>query len=149
MSMENRAIVRRLYEEVWNKRRVELVDELISPSHALNDPSVSGFEIGPEAYKRRFLLFLKGFPDLRMTIEDIVGEKEKIVVDWTLSGTHQGEFAGGPATNKKVSVGGITINHVANGKIIDSFIHWDVLGFMKQLGTTLSHYRILEKLGGG
>jgi len=147
--MENRAIVRRLYEEVWNKRRVELVDELISPSHALYDPNVSGSEVGPQAYKRQLVKWLKAFPDVRMTIEDIVGENEKIVVAWTLSGTHDGEFAGFPATNKKVSVEGVTINHVVNGKVIDSLVTWDALGFMKQLGVTVSHYRLLEKLGGG
>jgi steroid delta-isomerase-like uncharacterized protein len=147
--MENEAIVRRLYEEVWNKRRVELVDELISPSHALYDPNVCGSEVGPQAYKRQLVKWLKAFPDVRMTIEDIVGENEKIVVAWTLSGTHDGEFAGFPATNKKVSVEGVTINHVVNGKVIDSLVTWDALGFMKQLGVTVSHYRLLEKLGGG
>jgi len=146
--MENRAIVRRLYEEVWNRRRLELVDELISPSHALQSPDASGSGIGPEAYKRQVLKFLKGFPDMSMTIE-VVGEDEKIAVAWTFSGTHDGEFKGIPATHKKVSIDGVTINHVANGKIMDSFLNWDVLSFMKQLGTTLSHYRILEKLGGG
>jgi serine/threonine protein kinase len=84
-----------------------------------------------------------------MIIEDIFGENEKVVIAWTMSGTHDGEIAGIPATHKKVSIDGVTIHHVVNGKIIDSFANWDGLGFMKQLGTTLSHYRILEKLGGG
>ena len=149
MAMENRAIVGRLYEEVWNQRRTELLGELISPSHALLDHNMSGSEIGPEAYKRRFLMFLKGFPDLRITIEDIVGENEKIVAAWTISGTHRGEFLGVPATNKIVSVDGITISHLANGKIIDSQVMWDQLGLMKNLGGSVSHYRLLEKLGGG
>ena len=152
MSIENRALVRRLYEEVWNKRRFELLDELISPSHALQAPDVSGSEVGPQAYKRQVLALLKGFPDLQFTVEDIVDENEKIVVAWTFSGTHDGEFIGIPATHKKVSSDGVTIHHVANGKIIDSFSNWDGLGLTRQLGTTLptlSHYRILEKLGGG
>src|SRR6266576_1995293 len=149
MSAENEAIVRRLYEEVWNKRNFELLDELMSPSYVLQSPNVAGIVIGPEAYKGQVLKFLKGFPDLRMTIEDIVGENEKSVVAWTFSGTHDGEFMGVPATQKKVSAAGITIHHVSNGKVIDSFTNWDVLGILKQLGATLSHYRLLEKLGGG
>ena len=149
MPTENRAIVRRIYDEVWNKRRLELLDELISPSHALQSPNVSGSEVGPEGYKRQILKLLNGFPDMRMTIEDIFGEKEKIVVAWTFSGTHDGKFMDIPATHKKVSADGVTIHHVVNGKIIDSFASWDLLSVMKQLGTTLSHYRILEKLGGG
>ena len=134
---------------MWNNRRLELLDELISTSHALQAPFVSGSEVGPEEYKRLILKFLKAFPDLRFTIEDIVGEHEKIVVAWTFSGTHGGEFLGFPATHKRVSVDGITIHHVVKGKIIDSFSNWDGLGLMKQLGTAVSHYRLLEKLGGG
>jgi predicted ester cyclase len=107
MPMDNRAIVRRIYEEVWNERRIELLDELISPSHALQKPHMSSFQIGPEVYKCEVLKFLKAFPDIRMTIEDIVGEHDKIVVVWTFSGTHDGEFMGMPATHKKVSVDGV------------------------------------------
>jgi steroid delta-isomerase-like uncharacterized protein len=149
MPMDNRALVRRLYEEVWNKRRFELLDELISPSHALLAPNVSGSEVGPQVYKRQVLALLKGFPDLQMTIEDIFGEDEKIVVAWTFSGTHDGEFTGIPATRNKVSVDGVTIHHVADGKVIDSFANWNALALMKQLGTAISHYHLLEKLGGG
>jgi len=147
--MENTAIVRRLYEEVWNNRRLELLDELLSPSHALQAPNVSGSEVGPQLYKRQVLAFFKAFSDLRMTIADIVCENEKIVVAWTLSGTHDGKFLGIPATHRKVSSDGVTIHHFNNGKIIDSFSNWDVLSVVKQLGTTLSHYHLLEKLGGG
>jgi steroid delta-isomerase-like uncharacterized protein len=134
MAADYKAIVRRLYDEVWNKRRLELVDEIISPSHALHDPNVSGSAIGPEAYKRQVTRFIMGFPDLRFTVEDMVGEKEKVAVVWTISGTHKGEFMGIPPTNKRISVDGITINHIANGKIMDSYISWDALGVFQQLG---------------
>jgi len=139
MSINNKVIVRRLYEEVWNKRRLELVDEIISPSHALHDPNVSGSAVGPEAYKRQVTRFITAFPDLRLTIEDIVGENEKLAVAWTISGTHKGEFMGIPATNKKVSVDGITINHIVNAKIMDSYISWDAWGMMQQLGVVPAH----------
>ena len=134
MSAENKAIARRLYEEVWNKRRLELVDEIISPSHALHDSNALGSAIGPEAYKRTVARFITGFPDLRFNIEDAVAENEKLVVAWTISGTHQGEFMGIPATHKKVSVDGITINHIVKGKIMDSYVSWDALGMFRQLG---------------
>ena len=134
MSADSKAIVRCLYEEVWNKRRLELVDEIISPSHALHDPNISGSAIGPEAYKRQVTRFITAFPDLRFTIEDIVGEKEKLAVAWTISGTHKGDFMGVPATNKKVSVDGITINHIVDAKIMDSYVSWDAWGMMQQLG---------------
>jgi steroid delta-isomerase-like uncharacterized protein len=134
MLLDNKTIVRRLYEEVWNKRRLEIVDQLLSPSHALSDPIVSDSQIGPELYKRRVVEFTAGFPDLRFTIEDMIAEKGKVVVSWIFSGTQQGDFMGIPASGRKVSVEGITIHYVTNGKILDSFARWDALGLMRQLG---------------
>ena len=134
MPADNKAIVRRLYEEVWNNRKLELISEIISPSHALQAPSVAGSAIGPEAYKRQVLRFLEGYPDLHWTIEDTIAEEDKVVACWTISGTQRGEYLGIPATNKKVSVDGITIHHIANGKIMDSYSNWDALGMMQQLG---------------
>jgi steroid delta-isomerase-like uncharacterized protein len=134
MSDDNKTIVRQLYEEVWNKRRLELVDEIISPSHALHDANLFDSAIGPEAYKRQVTRFITAFPDLRFSVEDVFGEKEKLAVAWTISGTHKGEFMGIPASGKRVSVDGITLNHIVNGKIMDSYISWDALGLMQQLG---------------
>ena len=134
MSTENKSIVRRLYEEVWNERKLDVVDELISPSHALHDPNVSGSQIGPDAYQRHVARITTAFSDLHFTIEDIICEKDKLVVYWIVSGTHKGEYEGIPPTDKKISVEGITINHFANGKILDSYVSWDALGLMRQLG---------------
>lgn len=134
MSAANKAIVQRLYEEVWNKRKLEVIKEIISPSHALQSPNIFGSSIGPEAYKRNVLAFLAGFPDLRWSIEDTIAEKDKVVACWAMSGTHKGDFMGIPATNKKVSVEGITVHHVSGGKIMDSYSNWDLLGMTQQLG---------------
>jgi predicted ester cyclase len=80
MPLDNKAIVRRLYDEVWNKCGLEVLDELISSSHALNDPIVSGSQMGPEFYKRRVVDLTTSFPDLRFTIEDMITEKGKVGV---------------------------------------------------------------------
>jgi steroid delta-isomerase-like uncharacterized protein len=134
MPTDNKAIVRRLYDEVWNKRRLEVVDQLISPSHALNDPLASDSQVGPKLYKQRVVEFTNGFPDLRFKIEDMIAEMGKVVASWAFSGTHKGEFMEIPATGKNVSVEGITIHHITNGKILDSYARWDALGLMRQLG---------------
>jgi steroid delta-isomerase-like uncharacterized protein len=150
MSVENLAIVRRLYDEAWNGRRLEVVDEIISPSHALQDSNRTDCSIGPEAYKSVVARWQISFPDFYLSIDDMVAADEKVAVCWSISGTHkEGEFMGIPPTNTKLSVAGITIHHVVNGKIMDSSISWDARGLMKQLGGTVSHYRVLEKLGGG
>jgi steroid delta-isomerase-like uncharacterized protein len=126
MLLDNKVIIRRLYEEAWNKRRLEVVDELISPSHALNDPIVSGSQTGPELYKRRVVELTTSFPDLCFTIEDMISEKAKVVVSWIISGTL-------PATGSKIFLEGITIHDITNGKILDSHARWDVLGLLRQL----------------
>ena len=124
----------RLYHSVWNERRLEFIDKIIAKSHALGDPTLSGGAVGPEAYRRQVERFLKGLPDLRFNIDETVSEKDKLVVAWNLTGTHRGEFLGIPATNKKISVSGITINQIADGKILESTVLWDVLSLMQQLG---------------
>jgi steroid delta-isomerase-like uncharacterized protein len=138
MPSENKKILLRFYEEVWNKRHIQVANELLSPSHALQGNHLldSGAGIlGPEAYKLVVAQFLRGFPDLRFKVEDLVEEDGKVVVFWTISGTHQGEFHGVPATGKKMSMEGITISNLASGKILDSIVSLDMMGLMQQLGT--------------
>jgi predicted ester cyclase len=79
-------------------------------------------------------MYLAAFPDLRIAVEDTVAEKDKLVTSWTISGTHKGEFMGVRPTNRKVSVEGITMHYLGNGKIIDSYVSWDALGLLRQLG---------------
>jgi steroid delta-isomerase-like uncharacterized protein len=106
----------RLYHSVWNERRLEFIDKIIAESHALGDPTLSGGAVGPSAYRRQVERFLKALPDLKFDIDQTVSEKDKLVVAWTITGTHRGELLGIPATNKKISVSGITINQIADGK---------------------------------
>ncbi len=134
MPIDSKTLVKRLYEDVWNKRKLEVVSDLFSPSHALRDNNSTGSSVGPEAYRIQVAMYLAAFPDLKITIEDTVAEKDKLVSCWTISGTHKGEFLGVRPTNKKITVEGITIHYIANGKIIDSNVSWDALGLMRQLG---------------
>jgi steroid delta-isomerase-like uncharacterized protein len=84
------------------------------------------------------------FPDLCFTIEDTIAEGEKMVACWTISGTHQKDYMGIPATGRKISLEGITIHHIRNKKILDSYARWDVLGLMRQLGAITSVGRVNE-----
>ena len=137
MPTDNKSIVRRIYEEVWNKRRLEVVDELISPSHAVHVQLMDHADpgIGPEAYARNVTQFLSAFPDMKFTILDMIAEDDKVVVFWNITGTQVGEFRGIAPTGKKISLDGITINQLANGKIMDSFVSWDMWAMIRQLGT--------------
>jgi steroid delta-isomerase-like uncharacterized protein len=137
MSVSPKEVIRRLYTEVWNERRLEVVDQLFSQSHALISPSVSGPAVGPAAYKNQMASFVAGFPDLRFVVEETISENDKIVVSWSLTGTHNGEFLGIAPTNHKVSFTGITIHQIVDGKILDSQATWDAISVFQQLGVEL------------
>ena len=124
----------RLYHSVWNQRRLEYIDQVIAQTHALGDPTVSGGAVGPAAYRRQVERFLSGLPDLKFTVDDTISEKDKLVVAWTITGTHKGQLLGVPPTNKKVIFNGITINLIADGKILESTVIWDRLSLLEQLG---------------
>jgi len=75
-----------------------------------------------------------GLPDVHFTVDDIIAEGDKVAARWTSTGTHKGELMGIPSTGKKVMVTGIVINHFADGKIVDDWESYDILGMMQQLG---------------
>jgi steroid delta-isomerase-like uncharacterized protein len=137
MSVSPKEVIRRLYMEGWNERKLEVIDQLVSQSHALSSPDVSGPTTGPATYKNEIATFLAGFPDLRFTVEETICEKDRIAASWTLTGTHKGEFFGIAPTNKKISVAGITIHQIVDGKILDSQAIWDAIGLFQQLGVEL------------
>ncbi len=101
MSEQNRAIVRRLYEEVFNQGNLGTADELLAPdarSHAGPSP-------GPEGLKRHTSMLRAAFPDLHQSIEDVIAEGDKVVVRTTCTGTHVGEFMGIPPTGRQFTQG--------------------------------------------
>jgi steroid delta-isomerase-like uncharacterized protein len=137
VSAAHKEVFGRLYHSVWNERRLEFIDKVIAPTHALGDPTVMGGGVGPEAYRRQVERFVTGLPDLKFHVDDTISENDKMVVAWTITGTHKGDFLGVPPTNKTVSFSGITINQIAEGKIIESTVIWDGLGLLEQFGIRL------------
>lgn len=110
---ENKKAARRFNEEPWNENKFAALDELSAASYRLNG---SG---GIEALKENIPEYRRACPDLRLTVEDLSAEGDAVVVRWTLTGTHLGEYDGVAPTNKAVKSTGITIYHFADGKIVD------------------------------
>lgn len=133
MSEENKAIVRRLFEEAWNQGKGEVIDEVIAVDH-VDHYSPPGFPPGVEGFKQQLTMYRTAFPDIHFTIEDQVTEGDKVVTRWTARGTHQGELMGILATNKEATVTGIQIDRLAGGKIVEHWGIFDQLGLMQQLG---------------
>ncbi|MBK6326408.1 MAG: ester cyclase [Chloroflexi bacterium] len=131
----NKAVVRRFYAEAWNQKKLEILEETHAPDWTHIDPSnpadLSG---GPEANRARLSQLIAAFPDIHYTLEDVIAEGDKVVVRFTVTGTHQGAFAGIPATGRQVAMQGIIIHRLQDGKIIEDWVVRDTLGLMQQLG---------------
>jgi len=134
MSEVNKNVVRRLFEEVWNKGNLPVTDELFAPNYAHHDSSTPDVGRGPESEKKRATLYRTAFPDLRLTIEDIIAEGETVVARWSCRGTHKGDLGGIAPTGKHFTISGISIARIANGKMAEGWVNWDALGLMQQLG---------------
>jgi steroid delta-isomerase-like uncharacterized protein len=134
MSEGNKNLFRRLFEEVWNKGNLQVTDDLFTPNYAHHDSSTPDVGRGPESEKKRATLYRTAFPDLRLTVEDIIADGETVVARWSCRGTHKGNLNGIAPTGKHVQITGISIAHFTNGKMSEGFVNWDALSLMQQLG---------------
>ncbi len=133
MSIENVAIVRRFYEEVFNKGNLDGADEFLA-TDAVGHETLFLQGSGLEGFKQSVASLRAAFPDLYVTLEDVISVGDKVVVRWMDRGTHQGEFLGMAPTGKRVKTTGITIFHMAGGRIVEQWTNWDTLNLMAQLG---------------
>ena len=129
---ENKAILRRLGEELINQAKLETADEFYS-SDSVDHTPAPGQVAGPEGVKRDFARIRAAFPDWHQEIEDVIAEEDMVVVRWRSSGTHSGDFMGLPATGIHASWTGVGIFRLADGKIVERWSNWDALGLMQQL----------------
>jgi steroid delta-isomerase-like uncharacterized protein len=134
MSENNKTIVRRLIEEFWNKGNQSLADQLFAPIYTHHDTSTPDFGQGPEGERKRSTLYRTAFPDLRLTVEDIIAEGETVMTRWSCHGTHKGDLNGIAPTGKQFTISGVTILRFSNGKMVEGYVNWDALGLLQQLG---------------
>ena len=130
---ESKATMRR-YFGVFEQGNIELLDELLAPDYINHSPATPDLPTGPEGVKAVVSMFRSAMPDLRVIIEDMIAEGEKVATYYTLEGTHEGELFGVPPTGQRLSNKSITVERVSGGKIRE---HWrvsDELGLMQQLG---------------
>jgi steroid delta-isomerase-like uncharacterized protein len=134
MSDANKTLVRRLFDEVWNKGHQQVADELFAQNYNHHDSSSPDLGRGPESEKKRVTLYRNAFPDIRFTVEDLIAEGESVTARWSCHGTHKGELNGIAPTGKQINISGISVARFTNGKMIEGYVNWDALGMMQQLG---------------
>ena len=135
MAGENKAVVRRVIEEIVNGGNLALADTLVAPNYIYHGPGGLEFR-GPEGFRQLVSVYRTAFPDLRLTIDDIIAEDDKVVVRWTGRGTHRGDLAGIAPTGRSTTVTGMIISRLAEGKVVEDFESFDELELLRQLGVT-------------
>jgi steroid delta-isomerase-like uncharacterized protein len=135
MSIEqNKALVRQMVEEIFNRGNISRADEFLSPEFVEHEELPPGMPQGREGVKQLTTMMRNAFPDFKATIEDIIAEGDQVVIRMTWSGTQKGEFMGVPPTGKSVSFGVLDIIRVAGGKFVEHWGQMDNMGMMQQLG---------------
>ena len=136
MSEENKALIRRWFEEVWNKGREEAIDEMFAEdgiAHGLAD-EVGNPLRGPAGFKPFFRKFRAAFPDIEVVVEDTITEGDKIAARCTVRGKHQSDSLGFAATQQPMEITGMTIVRVRDGKIVEAWNNFDFMSMFQQLG---------------
>ncbi len=133
---DNVALLRRCFEEVWNKGRAEAIDEMFAEegvAHGLADES--GAELrGPAHFRVFHRQFREAFPDIEVVVDDAISEGDKVAARCTVRGRHEGHTLGFAATKRPVEFTGMTFARVRGGKIVEAWNNFDFMSMFQQLG---------------
>jgi steroid delta-isomerase-like uncharacterized protein len=133
MSAENKAIVTRWFDEVWNQGKAETIDKLLAP-HAIVHGLGPAPLVGPAGFKAFHAAYRNAFPDVALQVDDLIAEGDRVVARWSGRGTHKGDGLGFAATNKPANFRGMTIVRVQNGQLVEGWNQFDQFGMLQQLG---------------
>ncbi len=128
----NTAVARQFYAAL-NNHDLAAAAEVIAAEFVAHLPGMPD-PLDREGYRQVGAMFLAAFPDLHLTLDDVIAEGDRVVTRLTERGTHQGEFMGIPPTGRQVAYTSISIDRIADGKIVEHWVNFDALGLLQQLG---------------
>jgi steroid delta-isomerase-like uncharacterized protein len=131
-AQQNKDLVRRAVDEIWNGENYEKLDQFVSPEFTVYLSPEEKIH-GLDGIKQFYVSLRQAFPDIHFTIQDQIAEGDKVVTQWTAHGTHRGEFKGIPASGKRFTLSAIDIDKVVDGKVVECWAKMDELGLLKQL----------------
>jgi steroid delta-isomerase-like uncharacterized protein len=134
---EHKAVVRRFYEEVWQKGNVAVADGAFAPDYVRHDARPATAAPGPAGQKQIAAAFRAAFPDLRFEVEIVIGEGTYVAARWTASGTHTGRWGDVEATGRSVTFSSVNIFRFEDGVVAELWNHRDDLGLREQLGAAV------------
>jgi steroid delta-isomerase-like uncharacterized protein len=136
MSTENKLLATRWFDEVWNQGRTESIARMMSPECNAHGLGAGGSTVqGPEAFAAFQQAFLKAFPNLKITVEDVIAEDDKVAIRWRAAGTLKGEGFGVEPNGRSMEITGMSMVRIRESRIVDAWNNFDVLGIHQQLGT--------------
>ena len=134
---DNKRVVRRFFEELGGEGNWALLEELVAPDavHVVSTPWVPG----REGFRQHILWFRNAYPDMHLTVDDLIAEGDRVIAFWTMRGTHQGECWGVQPTGRHVVFSALSRLRVRNGQVCEYEVRPDRLDILLQLGS-LGHY---------
>lgn len=129
----NKEVTRRFSAEVWGENNAALADELLAPDLVEHTPFPSQTP-GLAGHKQVLAMFRAAFPDLRVTVDDVIAEGDLTMLRWHGEATHTGQLMNIPPTGKRVTITGLDVLRFENGKIKERWAEMDAFGLMRQLG---------------
>ena len=136
MSEENKQLVRRWFDEVWNKGRAEAIEEMFAEygiAHGLSDDPSQPIR-GPRDFQPFYEVFRQAFPNMIIEIDDMIAEGDKVAARCSVRGKHEGEFLGRTATQSPIEITGMTIVRIEDGKIVEAWNNFDFMTLYRQVG---------------
>ena len=136
MSEENKRLVRRWFEEVWNQGHADAIEQMFDANgiaHGLSDDPSNPIK-GPKNFRPFHTLFREAFPNMMIVIEDMVAEGDKVAARCSVRAKHEGEFLGRVAAGSPVEFTGITIVRIDKGKIVEAWNNFDFMTMYRQVG---------------
>ena len=130
MSTEQNKAIQRRFQDIWNQGDFSIIKEIWDKDFINHNVKAKGLE----AIRQYITAYRNAFPDVKFKINDQIAERDKVVMHFTITGTHNGNFQGIAPTGKSIKITGIAIHRIINGKIVEIWSNWDTLGLMQQLG---------------
>jgi steroid delta-isomerase-like uncharacterized protein len=133
---ENKQLFQHYFDDCANAGNFDLVDEIFAPDYLHHDPANPDPRpvVGPKGVRDHLESLTAGFPDVRFDVDEMVAEGEDIVVRWTATLTHTGDYFGLPPSGKKAKITGMNTWRTANGKAVEGWVNRDDMGLLQQLG---------------
>jgi len=131
---ENLAVMRHYYDEIVNRGNLAVADTIFTPDYVSHHNDPAHLPPGPAGVKAFVAATRGGFPDLRITVDQIFAEGDQVASMWTMQGTQTGEWFGTPPTGKRARWVGVVITRFADGKIAEDWYNFDQLSLLMQLG---------------